>query len=173
MSRHITLSTVWVRAVFNAALTDTFLELPASAQLLYFHLSARVDGKGCVAEPRAVMNRCGANNSDMKKLIANRFVLLYGSGIKIAEPEQEAQPKQTDEEIYNELCEKYGKEFVDSRARRARTMEVCREWCEKDFKPQYTKAACKVKAAPEPADIEYLKSVLEQVRSGKDEQKGN
>ena len=61
--------------------TDKFLEMPASAQALYFHLGMRADDDGFVNAPRSVMRQSGATEDDMKLLIAKRFVLTFESGV--------------------------------------------------------------------------------------------
>jgi hypothetical protein len=63
--------------------TDAFLDMPQSSQLLYFHLAIRADDEGFVGNPKKVMKTCGANDDDMKVLLAKRFILAFDSGVVI------------------------------------------------------------------------------------------
>jgi len=64
--------------------SDAFLELPITAQLLYFHLAIRADDDGFINKPRAIMSMIGAKNEDMQTLIKNKFVILFDdSGIVV------------------------------------------------------------------------------------------
>ena len=46
--------------------TDTFLEMPLTAQALYFHLAMRGDDDGFVSNPRSIMRVTGCNENDLK-----------------------------------------------------------------------------------------------------------
>lgn len=61
--------------------TDAFLDMPQSAQLLYFHLSMRADDDGFVSNPKKIMRIIGVNDDDIKILLAKRFLLIFESGI--------------------------------------------------------------------------------------------
>lgn len=61
--------------------SDAFLDLPISAQALYFHLAMRADDEGFINKPRAIMNMIGAKNDDMNLLINRKFVIIFDSGI--------------------------------------------------------------------------------------------
>jgi hypothetical protein len=61
--------------------TDAFLDMPQTAQLLYFHLSMRADDDGFVGNPRKIMRMTGVNEDDIKILLAKRFILSFDSGI--------------------------------------------------------------------------------------------
>lgn len=63
--------------------SDAFLELPITAQLLYFHLSMRADDDGFCNKPRAIMNMCGAKNDDIKALIENKFLIIFENGVVV------------------------------------------------------------------------------------------
>lgn len=60
--------------------SDSFLDMPATTQLLYFHLGVRADDDGFIT-PRVVMRIVGASQDDLKVLIAKRFVLSFDSGV--------------------------------------------------------------------------------------------
>lgn len=61
--------------------TDWFMDMPASTQNLYFHLSMRADDDGFVASPRRIIKLVGASEDDYKLLIAKSFVIPFESGI--------------------------------------------------------------------------------------------
>lgn len=61
--------------------SDKFLEMPVSAQALYFHLCMNADDDGFVNNPKCVMRGVGANEDDMKLLIAKGFIIAFESGI--------------------------------------------------------------------------------------------
>lgn len=63
--------------------SDAFLEMPLSAQALYFHLSMRADDDGFVNSPRRIMRLICCSDDDMKLLIAKNFVILFESGIVV------------------------------------------------------------------------------------------
>ena len=63
--------------------TDAFLEMPASSQLLYFHLAMRADDEGFVGSPKKIMKMCGFGEDDLKVLIAKRFLLSFESGVVV------------------------------------------------------------------------------------------
>lgn len=61
--------------------TDIFLDLPISSQALYFHLGMRADDDGFVSSPKRVTAMIGANQDDLKLLIAKGFVIALEDGI--------------------------------------------------------------------------------------------
>ena len=63
--------------------SDAFLDMPLSAQALYFHLSMRADDDGFVNSPRRIMRLICCSDDDMKLLIAKNFVILFDSGIVV------------------------------------------------------------------------------------------
>lgn len=64
--------------------TDIFLDLPISSQALYFHLGMRADDDGFVSSPKRVTAMIGANQDDLKLMIAKGFVIvLEGGGVVI------------------------------------------------------------------------------------------
>ena len=60
---------------------DTFLDMPASAQLLYFHLAMSADDDGFVNKPKAVMRSCGSTETDLKLLAKNGMVIPFESSV--------------------------------------------------------------------------------------------
>ena len=63
--------------------SDLFLDMPVTAQLLYFHLSMRADDDGFINKPKSIMRMCGAKIDDMNILIAKQFVIPFESGIVV------------------------------------------------------------------------------------------
>ena len=62
--------------------SDAFLDMPASTQVLYFHLGMRADDDGFVT-PKMVMRLLGSAEDDLKVLIAKRFILPFESGVVV------------------------------------------------------------------------------------------
>lgn len=63
--------------------SDAFLDMPATAQLLYFHLSMRADDDGFINQPKSIMRMCGCKDDDIKILFAKKFVIPFESGIVV------------------------------------------------------------------------------------------
>lgn len=61
--------------------SDAFLEMPLSAQALYFHLNMRADDDGFVNNPKKIARVINAADDDLKILIAKRFVIAFPSGV--------------------------------------------------------------------------------------------
>ena len=61
--------------------TDWFMDMPASTQNLYFHLSMRADDDGFVANPKRIIKLVGASEDDYKLLMAKKFIIVFESGI--------------------------------------------------------------------------------------------
>lgn len=61
--------------------SDAFLDMPLSAQALYFHLSMRADDEGFINNHKKIQRMIGASEDDFKILIAKNFVILFESGV--------------------------------------------------------------------------------------------
>lgn len=61
--------------------TDAFLDMPMSSQLLYFHLNARADDDGFVANPKKVLRTLGGSSDDYKVLVAKKFLIEFEDGV--------------------------------------------------------------------------------------------
>jgi hypothetical protein len=74
-----------MRRLFSTQIVDSdaFLDMPATAQNLYFHLGMRADDDGFVGNPKKVARICGANEDDLKVLIGKRFLLTFESGVVV------------------------------------------------------------------------------------------
>ena len=71
------------RRMFTKRITesDSFLDMPSSTQMLYFHFSMNADDDGFVNNPKKIQKMCGASDDDFKLLIAKSFIILFDSGI--------------------------------------------------------------------------------------------
>lgn len=63
--------------------SDTFLDLPISARLLYFDLGMRGDDDGFVDSPRRIMRITGAAEDDLRLLMAKQFLIPFDSGVVV------------------------------------------------------------------------------------------
>jgi len=63
--------------------SDDFLEMPDSAQNLYFHLSMQADDDGFVDNWKSIMRMTGKKEDDMKILIAKSFVIPFDTGVLV------------------------------------------------------------------------------------------
>lgn len=61
--------------------SDAFLDMPLSAQCLYFHLSMRADDDGFVNNPKKIQRMIGASDDDCRLLIAKKFLIAFESGV--------------------------------------------------------------------------------------------
>lgn len=61
--------------------SDAFLDMPMSAQCLYFHLAMRADDEGFLNNPKKVQRMVGASEDDLKILLAKRFILAFETGV--------------------------------------------------------------------------------------------
>ena len=60
--------------------TDSFLEMPLTAQCLYFHLGIEADDDGFIT-PKMVMRTLGSNEDDLKVLIGKGFIVPFEIGV--------------------------------------------------------------------------------------------
>ena len=61
--------------------SDMFLDMPVTAQLLYFHLCMRADDDGFINNPKRIMRDIRCSDDDMKVLITKDFVIPFESGV--------------------------------------------------------------------------------------------
>jgi hypothetical protein len=61
--------------------SDAFLDMPSSAQSLYFHLGMRADDDGFVGNPRKILKIINSSEDDLRILLAKAFILTFESGI--------------------------------------------------------------------------------------------
>lgn len=61
--------------------SDAFLDMPMSAQCLYFHLCMRADDDGFIGNPKKIMRIVGGSEDDLKILLAKSFLLIFENGV--------------------------------------------------------------------------------------------
>lgn len=61
--------------------TDKFLDLPQSAQSLYFHLGMRADDDGFIGSPKRITAMVGARQKDLDLLISEGLIISFDSGV--------------------------------------------------------------------------------------------
>lgn len=71
------------RRMFSLAIAneDKFVEMPATAQALYFHLGLRADDEGFVGSCKQLIRGLGFQTGDLKTLIQENYVILFESGV--------------------------------------------------------------------------------------------
>ncbi len=60
---------------------DRFIEMPLSAQALYFHLGLQADDDGFLDSPKMIQRSIGAAEDDLKLLEAKGFIIRFESGV--------------------------------------------------------------------------------------------
>lgn len=63
--------------------SDLFLDMPATTQCLYFHLSMRADDDGFINNPKKIQRIVGSRDDDLKLLIAKNFIIPFESGVVV------------------------------------------------------------------------------------------
>ncbi len=63
--------------------SDIFLDMPLSAQALYFHLSMRADDDGFINSSKKIQRSIGATDDDYRLLIAKQFIIPFESGVVV------------------------------------------------------------------------------------------
>ncbi len=73
------------KRMFNKSivLSDSFLDMPATARCLYFTLNMLADDDGFVNSPKSIMRQCMATVDDMKILLAKCYLIPFDSGIVV------------------------------------------------------------------------------------------
>lgn len=61
--------------------TDAFLDLPVTAQALYFHLGMRADDDGFVGSPVRIMRSIGGEMDDLENLVNKGYIIRFDSGV--------------------------------------------------------------------------------------------
>ena len=71
------------RRMFSKKIVDSdeFLDMPCSAQALYFHLGMRADDDGFVNNPKKITKFIGASIDDLKLLIDRKYITGFDNGI--------------------------------------------------------------------------------------------
>ena len=63
--------------------SDAFLDMPSSAQNLYFHLLARADDEGFSNNYKKIMRIVKAAEDDLKILMAKNFIIIFETGVLV------------------------------------------------------------------------------------------
>ena len=63
--------------------SDAFLDMPLSAQALYFHLGMRADDDGFIGNPKSIQRLAGASQDDLMLLITKRFLIAFDNGVVV------------------------------------------------------------------------------------------
>jgi len=63
--------------------SDAFLDMPQSAQLLYFHLSMRADDDGFINNPKSIIRNIKCSEDDFQMLSSKKFIILFESGVVV------------------------------------------------------------------------------------------
>lgn len=61
--------------------TDRFMDMPLSAQALYFHLGMHGDDDGFVSSPRKIARAAGCNDGDLRLLASSGYIIPFESGV--------------------------------------------------------------------------------------------
>lgn len=61
--------------------SDAFLDLPLTAQGLFFHFCMRADDDGFVDSPKKIMREVKATKKDFNALKEKRYILVFDSGV--------------------------------------------------------------------------------------------
>lgn len=61
--------------------TDKFIDMPATARLLYYDLAMRADDDGFIGSPNKIVRMIGSSPDDMKLLIAKQYIIPFPSGV--------------------------------------------------------------------------------------------
>ena len=61
--------------------SDTFTDMPASAQMLYVHLCLQADDDGFLGNPKKIQRMMGCSADDFSELVDENFVIPFPSGV--------------------------------------------------------------------------------------------
>lgn len=63
--------------------TDSFIEMPVSARLLYYDLCVRADDDGFISSPKKIQRIVGCTDDDYKILATKKFIIPFKTGIVV------------------------------------------------------------------------------------------
>ena len=99
--------------------SDAFLDMPLSAQALYFHLNMRADDDGFIGNAKRIQRMIGSNDDDLRLLIGKRFLIPFEDGVLVIKHWRIHNTIQTDRytpTVYVEekamICEKGNKAYT-------------------------------------------------------------
>ena len=61
--------------------SDAFLDMSATARLLYYDLGMRADDDGFVNSPKKILRMIGASEDDLRILILRKFIIPFENGV--------------------------------------------------------------------------------------------
>jgi len=61
--------------------SDVFLDMPLTAQALYFHLCMRADDDGFINNPKSIMRNVKCGDDDIKLLVSKKFIIPFETGV--------------------------------------------------------------------------------------------
>lgn len=62
---------------------DSFLDMPLSTQVLYFHLNMGADDDGFVGNAKTIKRMIGASDDDLRLLIQKQYIFPFESGVVV------------------------------------------------------------------------------------------
>lgn len=65
----------------QAVRTDRYLDMPLTAQAVYFHLNMEADDDGFIGSKKRILSMIGASQEDYNCLVENGYILEFESGI--------------------------------------------------------------------------------------------
>ena len=67
------------KRMFSRQITesDAFLDLPLSAQCLYFHMSLSADDEGFISSGKRIVRAIGASDDDLSLLVQSEFLIFF------------------------------------------------------------------------------------------------
>ncbi|MCZ0717852.1 conserved phage C-terminal domain-containing protein [Aerococcus kribbianus] len=73
------------RRMFSRKITesDAFLDMPTSAQCLYFHINMSADDDGFVGNVKTIKRMVGSSDDDLRLLMAKEFLIPFESGVVV------------------------------------------------------------------------------------------
>lgn len=73
------------KRMFSKKITDSdkFLDLPLTAQALYFHLNMHADDDGFIDSTKTIKRMIGASDGDLRMLFEQAFVIPFESGVVV------------------------------------------------------------------------------------------
>ena len=111
------------RRMFNQRIveSDAFTEMPATAQMLYIHLSMAADDDGFVNSPKKTARSVGCSEEDLDILLSKRFLLGFPSGVVVIKHWKMNNTIKTDrykpteyQEEFSQLYLKANKSYTDN-----------------------------------------------------------
>lgn len=63
--------------------SDSFIDLPNSARLLYYDLLIRADDDGFINSPKKIMRMTGASQDDLTILALKKFIIPFDNGVVV------------------------------------------------------------------------------------------